>query len=362
VLDSAIDDAVSQALAVVPREHYAGHAETGRVPHSTAPAAVERDLRRAGIGPGMRVLEIGTGTGYTGAVLAAVVGDAGRVVSMDINPPLIDRAATLHARRGVSNVILRAADGHLGVPEHGPYDAVVAWASPTEIPSAWVEQCRTGARVCSPVYLAPVAGATGHLCAVVGDGADLRDPRLAPAFYTDMGTEAVPDFGAPVHYVDAHDDLAGGGVVWVSTAWRGQYPGHDPVTTLAMLRDPEYTEAVALGDTQEDRAIAWRRFRSYCTGRDPSNLTSYGTVGSALVSAIGFSSGMNAAALTSDGELIANGFDSPALTKVRDYFAEWEAGGRPGVETLRPVLRSTGTGWQVRTTPTRLARRRPATR
>ncbi|HEY9389690.1 MAG TPA: methyltransferase domain-containing protein [Mycobacteriales bacterium] len=360
MLDSAIDDAVSQALAAVPREHYDGRSETDRVPHSTPTATVDRDLRRAGVSPGMRVLEIGTGTGYTSAVLAALVGEHGQVVSMDIAAPLVARARDLHARRGVTNVILHAADGHLGVPEHGPYDAVLAWASPTEIPDAWVRQCRPGARVCSPVYLAPVAGATGHLCAVVDDDGRLVDPRLAAATSADMGTEAVPDFGAPMHYVDAHDDLAGGGVVWVSTAWRGQYPGHDPIKTLAMLREPEYTEPVELGDTDVDRAIAWRRFRAYCTGRDPSNLTSYGTAGSASVSAIGFSSGMNAAALTSDGYLVANGFDSPALTKVRDYLAEWETSSRPGVETLRPVLRSTGTGWQVRTTPTRLTRRRAA--
>ncbi|HEX5493728.1 MAG TPA: methyltransferase domain-containing protein [Mycobacteriales bacterium] len=366
MLDSAIGDGVSRALSEVPREHYAGGVSgSDRVPPTTPPGAVERDLVRAGIGPGMRVLEIGTGTGYTGAVLAVLVGPDGLVASVDIAAGLVERAAALHAERGVSNVVLRAADGHLGIPEHGPYDAVVAWASPLEIPAAWVRQCRAGAVICSPVYLAPVAGAVGHLHAAV-DGGRLVEPRLATASYADMGTDVTgfdPDL--PAHHVDARETLAGGRVAWISTAWRGQYPGHEPVAALRMLCDPRYTEPVPLAESGEGRVSAWQDFRSYCTGRDPSNLTSFGVSGVSVEgpgsgAAIGFSSGLNAAALTDAGELVANGPDSPALTKVRDYFTEWDRSGRPGVDTLRPVLRPTSTGWQVRTTPTRLARRRPA--
>lgn len=366
MLDSAIDDGVSHALAVVPRDHYVEHDQSGGVPPANPPDVVARDLRRAGIGPGMRVLEIGTGTGYTSAVLATLVGAEGMVVSVDVAAALIERAAVLHADRGVSNVLLRVVDGHLGVPEYAPYDAVVAWASPLEIPISWVGQCRSGAAICSPVYLAPVAGATGHLRAVVGGDGQLLDPALAAACHADMGTGVRPAAGTgtglPTHYVDACQSLDSGGSAWISTAWRGQYPGHEPAEALRMLRDPEYAESVELAETAEARVTAWRDFSSYCTGRDPSNLTTYGTSGTGAVIAIGFSSGRNAAALTDEGTLISNGLDSPALTKVRDYFGEWDRSGRPGAESLRPVLRPTGTGWQVRTTPTRLARRRPGTR
>lgn len=391
--DSAIDEAVTQAvtraLATVPREHYTDHPRWGRLPLPIPADDVRRELCGVGLRPGARVLEVGTGSGYTGALLAALVGSDGLVVSVDIAPDRVERASALHAERGLSGVLLAAMDGHLGMPEHRPYDAVVAWASPTEIPAAWVGQSRPGAVICSPVYLAPVAGAIGWLRASVSPDGQLVGPRLAPAAHTDLSPGAGPDgvptdpSDLPAHYVDATRELAGGGTAWVSTAWRGQYPGHDPAMTLAMLTDPDHVESVTLtvpaapadladpADTAEpagtvDAAAvtqrAWRDFRAYCTGRDPSNLTTFGRTrgpGTPGVLAVGFSSGLNAAALTSAGTLIANGLDSPALAKVREYFTEWEKAGRPGVDTLRPVLRATETGWQVRTTPMRLARRRP---
>lgn len=50
-----------------------------------------------------------------------------------------------------------------------------------------------------------------------------------------------------------------------------------------------------------------------------------------------------------DGQFIADRPDSPALTKLRDYFDGWDQAGRPGLEALEPVLRRVGGGWSVRT-------------
>lgn len=160
---NVVSDLIATAVQTVPRQHYTHHPELGSVPQSTAQAAIERDLASAVVQRGMRVMEIGTGTGYTGALLAERVGPDGYVVSIDIDPSLTDRAGKLHAERGVSNITLVTADGHQGAAEHGPYDVIIGWATPTHIPAAWVEQCAPGGRIATP-RLHRALGANSRTC------------------------------------------------------------------------------------------------------------------------------------------------------------------------------------------------------
>lgn len=352
-MPAVTDDAVARAARVVSRAHYTDHPRLGRVRQVTAQTAIERDLRRADVRPGQRVLEIGTGSGLTGALLSHLVGPGGRVVSVDIDSALVQRAGDLHAERGVRNVTLVVGDGHLGAPGHGPYDAIVAWCTPTCVPRAWLDQARAGATISTPVYIAEVARAVGHVrAAVTGDGG-LADPRLGTAVYVDMGGEINTSLGVPIHYMDAQAASENGDRFWVSVAWRDQCPGHDPARTLAMLRDPVPCGSVSLGEDDQERALAWRDFRAYCTARESSRtfstLTYYGTSGTAWESGLGFSSGNNAAVLMASGTLRANMDGSPALVKLKDYWAGWQEAGRPGLDELDPVLSPEPTGWQVRT-------------
>src|SRR5690606_15664952 len=104
--------------------------------------------------PGDRVLEVGTGSGYTTAVLAALVGDSGRVTSMDVNPDLTARA---RARIDAATTVLVCGDGTYGHAAGAPFDRIIAWATPPVIPKAWVDQIRDGGRIVTPVKVAPVA-------------------------------------------------------------------------------------------------------------------------------------------------------------------------------------------------------------
>jgi protein-L-isoaspartate(D-aspartate) O-methyltransferase len=100
------------------------------------------------ISPGQRVLEIGTGSGYQTAILAAL---GAEVFSMEILPELARRAAdTLHAQ-GFSGITLRVGDGALGWPEQAPFDAIVVAAAPGEVPPALLEQLAPGGRLVIPV-------------------------------------------------------------------------------------------------------------------------------------------------------------------------------------------------------------------
>jgi protein-L-isoaspartate(D-aspartate) O-methyltransferase len=97
------------------------------------------------------VLEVGTGSGYSTALLAELTGTNGSVVSIDVDPEMTRRSARLLADAGYNNVLLVAADGRAGWPTHAPFDRVVAWGSVTDVPQAWRDQTRPGALVVVPM-------------------------------------------------------------------------------------------------------------------------------------------------------------------------------------------------------------------
>lgn len=341
-----VSDLTTAAVSAVSREHYTDHPELGSPWQSTAQTAIERDLARAGIERGMRVMEVGTGTGYTGALLAEMVGPEGHVVSIDIDPELTARAAKLHAERGVTNLTLVTRNGYEGAAEHGPYDLVIGWVTPTHIPSAWLAQTRPGGRISTPIYIAPIARTVGHVVTVVNDQGQPANPILGHAVYIDMGPEMNTNPGMPMFYLDAHTDNG----AWISVGWRDSAPDTDPNATLTLLQHPSFVQKVVFADDEREQQALWREFRSYCVGRDagPStNITAYSAGAPDWISAIGFTSGRNAAAITEDGQLIANGEDSPAAIKLREFIKDWYDAGKPGLESLHGVLTQRPDGWTV---------------
>ncbi len=102
----------------------------------------------ARVRPGSRVLEVGTGSGYQTAVLAAIGAD---VYSIEIDPELAARAALVLGELGHRGVHLRLGDGSLGWPEAAPFDAIVVTAAPVVVPPALVEQLAEGGRLVIPV-------------------------------------------------------------------------------------------------------------------------------------------------------------------------------------------------------------------
>ena len=95
-----------------------------------------------------RVLEIGTGSGYQAAILArlAVV-----VFSIERIPELATQARATLAMTGMMNVHVLVGDGSLGLPEHGPYDAIVVTAASPKVPPALAGQLKPGGRLVIPV-------------------------------------------------------------------------------------------------------------------------------------------------------------------------------------------------------------------
>ena len=100
------------------------------------------------VNPGDRVLEIGTGSGYQAAVLSQL---GAEVFTIEIIPPLADRAREALAGLGYRNVQVRTGNGYLGWPEHAPYDRIIVTAAPDEVPAALVEQLKVGGLMAIPV-------------------------------------------------------------------------------------------------------------------------------------------------------------------------------------------------------------------
>ncbi len=112
---------------------------------STLPGLMMRMLEDLDIGDDMRVLEIGTGSGYNAALLSERLGDS-QVTSIDIDPELVILARQRLASQGYHPRLV-AGDGRIGVPHHAPYDRVIATCSVDRIPYEWVEQTRPGGKI-----------------------------------------------------------------------------------------------------------------------------------------------------------------------------------------------------------------------
>jgi protein-L-isoaspartate(D-aspartate) O-methyltransferase len=101
---------------------------------------------------GSRVLEIGTGSGYSAAVLAEIAAD---VYTVERLASLAERAQQHLAALGYTNVHVRVGDGTLGWPEHAPYDAIVATAGGPSVPPALLDQLAIGGHLVIPVGPSP---------------------------------------------------------------------------------------------------------------------------------------------------------------------------------------------------------------
>jgi protein-L-isoaspartate(D-aspartate) O-methyltransferase len=117
----------------------------------SAPLVVASMLDLAHLEPGMRVLEIGTGSGYNAALLRELVGPHGQVTSVDIDDSLIEEAIGHLERAGYCDVVLKTADGYFGVADRAPFDRVIATVGCVDLAPAWLEQLAPGGFVLVPL-------------------------------------------------------------------------------------------------------------------------------------------------------------------------------------------------------------------
>lgn len=113
----------------------------------TQPANVARSVELLDLKPGARVLEVGTGSGYQTAILAAV---CQHVFSLERIPSLAAGALKLLTSLGIKNVSVKVFDGSYGWGDHAPYDGIVVAAAAPEVPASLLAQLKGGGRLVIP--------------------------------------------------------------------------------------------------------------------------------------------------------------------------------------------------------------------
>jgi protein-L-isoaspartate(D-aspartate) O-methyltransferase len=153
------DEGVLRAMRTVPRhlfvdEGYRPHAYTDAslpigdrqtISQPFMVAAMTAALRLHG---GERILEIGTGSGYQTAVLAALVS---RVYTIERIPALAGRARRIFDQLRLTNINLKVGDGTIGWKEQAPFDGIIVTAGGPEVPVEFLEQLEVGAALVVPV-------------------------------------------------------------------------------------------------------------------------------------------------------------------------------------------------------------------
>ncbi|XP_050122011.1 protein-L-isoaspartate O-methyltransferase 1-like isoform X2 [Malus sylvestris] len=131
-----------------------GYNATISAPHMHAMCL---QLLEENLQPGMRALDVGSGTGYLTACFGLMVGPQGRAVGVEHIPELVSSSITNIEKSAAGKLLkegslsVHLGDGRQGWPEFAPYDAIHVGAAAPEIPQPLIDQLRPGGRMVIPV-------------------------------------------------------------------------------------------------------------------------------------------------------------------------------------------------------------------
>jgi protein-L-isoaspartate(D-aspartate) O-methyltransferase len=142
------DTRVLSAIERVPREEFTPPSFRDQAYEDTAlpighgqtlsqPTVVGLMSQALELGARMKVLEVGTGSGYQAAILAHL---GRRVYTIERHKPLLDEAEARFKRLRLHNITTRLGDGWLGWPEQAPFDRIIVTAAPPDVPQTLIDQ------------------------------------------------------------------------------------------------------------------------------------------------------------------------------------------------------------------------------
>ena len=156
------DKAVLEAFKAVSRRHFVlphlkeeayldiplpiGHGQTISQPTTIALMTQALELRQ-----GMKVLEVGAGSGYQAAIIAKVIGNGGKVYALEIVPQLANLARKNLRKTRIKNVEVICTDGSKGYSKEAPYDRIIITAAAPETPKHLLPQLKKGGILIVPI-------------------------------------------------------------------------------------------------------------------------------------------------------------------------------------------------------------------
>jgi protein-L-isoaspartate(D-aspartate) O-methyltransferase len=194
------DEKVLEAIAAVDRERFVAAPFAERAWENTAlpisfgqtisqPLVVASMTEALRVGPRMKVLEIGTGSGYQAAVLAKL---ARRVYSIERFKPLSKEAERLLIDLGIYNVVCDVGDGSKGWPAQAPFDRIIVTAAAEERPQALIDQLAVGGILVVPVGRDPTSQVVER---IIKSENGLQRDTLMPVRFVPLVTGALPVLG-----------------------------------------------------------------------------------------------------------------------------------------------------------------------
>jgi protein-L-isoaspartate(D-aspartate) O-methyltransferase len=102
--------------------------------------------------PADKVLDVGSGTGWTTALLSHIVGPKGHVYAVERIPELVEFGRDNAERAGVKNASFYQAGEEYGLPEHAPYDRILVSAAADRVPTELIKQLKPGGKLVIPVH------------------------------------------------------------------------------------------------------------------------------------------------------------------------------------------------------------------
>ena len=140
--------------------------------------------------PHMRVLELGTGSGYQAAVLAPL---CRKVYTIERHRPLLKQAEARFRQLKLDNIVTRHGDGLKGWPEQAPFDRIVFSAAVAGVPLILIEQLKSGGALIAPVGTVPKSNGFGlpesfsqHLTRIIRTEAGIEQEELMPVVFVPM--------------------------------------------------------------------------------------------------------------------------------------------------------------------------------
>jgi protein-L-isoaspartate(D-aspartate) O-methyltransferase len=174
---------------------------------SSAPSMMAIMLEQLDLRPGLRILEIGAGTGYNAALLAELVGDPAAIITIDIEPDVAAQAQRNLASAGYGAITVLCADGAEGVPDLAPFDRIELTVAADDIAPAWMNQLTPAGRLVLPLELHRQQRGQVSL-ALVKHEEHLESAAAAYAFFIPLRGDQAMSAGrtAPLSVITTHDD------------------------------------------------------------------------------------------------------------------------------------------------------------